>query len=132
MRRRIGVTLSLCLIACGSATTHATPAYVGTWTLVSANGQALPYAYGFGFTIDDATATLAPVGDPSTMVEDENHSTTRDDAIVERQGSGFILHWPTTFHVPYNDPIAVSGDAMTLVSARWTGVPVTYRFTRAH
>lgn len=133
MRRWIGLTLCLGLLACDGATAPATPAYVGTWALVSANGSALPYAYGFGLSIVDATATLAPPGQPSTMREDENvGGVTVDDARVMGSGNALVLHWPTSFHVPYDDPITVSGDALVLVSARWTGVPVTYRFARVH
>lgn len=139
VRRWTWILPVIAMLACGGSTALPTPSFIGRWALVSVNGQSLPYFYGadslFGpdSEIVGAFATLSPIGVTSTMLEDYYPGGGRvDDAIVERQHGNLVLHWPTTFPMPYDDPLGVLGDSMTLVSARWTGTPALYIFVRTN
>jgi hypothetical protein len=65
MHLRTVVTLTLLAsgLACKGSTAPSTPAYVGTYTLMRANGNTLPYTYpqtvnGLSFTLNSGTLQL--------------------------------------------------------------------------
>ncbi|MGH7648048.1 MAG: hypothetical protein ACREND_08005 [Gemmatimonadaceae bacterium] len=137
--RRLALILVATAAACSSSTGPKTPAFVGTWDLVSVDGAPLPETVatvvgtGAAFLLQDATLVLTGATAGDSLVTDFRISTSATIIPsvdhVAALGNGTELEWLD--RSDSTDAITVHGDTLLLTTSRLALSSHTFMFERA-
>lgn len=136
--RRSVLMFVVAVAACGGSTGPRTPAYVGTWSLLTVDGAPLPDTVaqiagsGTFFLMDGATLLLQDGSAPDSLVARYNISSSATIIVnvdsVAVLGNGTQLEWLQ--HSDSTDPMTLHGNTLLLTTTRLAAGSHVFQFGR--